>query len=224
MSCYLLFFHGANIMSHRFGLVAITVLFGLAVFLGPDGGSEARAQVAVPPPPGGIGVGGFGGGGIVFPGFMPFPPGFNPLGGAGGGIVNGGFGNGMGVKRALRTPQTPRLTSPAKTSQAASVDKEITVAVASDAAFLKLQSSPTGLNYVDAKFDDIQVGQRLSVSPAKKGSDAAKKAEETTGTVLLVNAGQRQLTLKVPVPADQGDADAKTEVAQTVTIRSLPKK
>ena len=93
--------------------------------------------------------------------------------------------------------------------------------VADDVSVSKLQASANGLNYVDGKFEDIQVGHRVSVSSTRKGSESAGKSPEMTGTVLLLNADKRQITLKISVPADQAKADIGSQLAQTVTIRSL---
>lgn len=209
---------GAGGISMRFGP-------GMSVVSGPIGApllAGAFGGMGFPGGAGGVGVGGFGVPNMAIGGaggFRPLPGG--AAGGFGGGIVlppggvpvaGGGAVAGFGANRP------PRLTTPTATPRPALVDREVVVDVASDATFAKLQSSATGLNYVDAKFTDIQAGQRLSVNPGKK-SDAVK-ADELTGSVLLVNAAQKQVTLKVSMPADQPAPPEKGLVAQTVTIRS----
>lgn len=165
---------------------------------------------------GGGAVGGFGGvgfgGGIPFPGMVPAGGGFGLIGGPVGGAGVAPAGGVGGV----RPQPAPRLPTPTATPKPATVDRELTFDIASDAAVSKLQASSTGLNYVAAKFEDIQVGQRLSLSPTKKG---AVKTDEVTGTVLAVNAAQKQVTVKVSLPAEQ-PAPEGNQPAQTVTIRS----
>jgi len=192
-------------MSSHSWLIGVVLSLGVVLFL-----SDSRASAQIGALGGGRGV--------------PNPPigGQFGLNGGVGLSVFGGFGGagGPAMRGAPVRPATPavRLPSPTGGNKPALVDKEMVFDVAADATFTKLQASATGLNYVPARFEDVQVGQRLAVNSAKK--DDENKGDDVTGTVVALNATDRKVTLKVAVPADQADEQGKPQPAQTVTIRS----
>jgi hypothetical protein len=173
----------------------------------PNHPAAVRPPAAVPPPTAGV-VGGFSGGVALPAGTSSSAATIQP---SAGGPSSVGMVGGAGANRG------PRLPSPVAAAKPALVEREVIVEVASDTTFAKLQASATGLNYVDARFEDIQAGQRVTLRLVKKGE--ANTADELTGTVIAVKAQSKQLTLKVTVPAEQTVPDANL-LAQAIKIHS----
>jgi hypothetical protein len=157
------------------------------------------------------------GGGLVGGGFGAVGVGFGAVGGGFGGAGAPGVGGLVGAAGAARGQPTPRLTTPVAAPKQEMVDRDVVFEIASDATYSRLQSSATGLNNIEAKFADIKVGQRLSISAGKKGGPA--RPDDVTGTVVAVNEGNRQVTMKVSVPAEKPAGDLNY-IAQNVMIRS----
>src|SRR5262245_35656169 len=121
------------------------------------------------------------------------------------------------------TPTTTTgTTAKGDTSKAAdtkTVDKEVDYDIADDAKVQKLHKFDTGLNFVEAKIDELMEGHKVNLSLVGKGKK--KDVVHVSGTV--VKFSDKKVTLKMTVPEKQDVPGGDGKQATLVSIRSLDK-
>jgi hypothetical protein len=102
------------------------------------------------------------------------------------------------------------------------VEKEADYDIADDAKVQKLHKFDTGLNFVEAKIDELMEGQKVTLSLVTKAGDK-KDVQHVSGTVSKVVEGGKKVTLKMSVREKDDVPGGDGKQATLVSIRSLEK-
>lgn len=119
------------------------------------------------------------------------------------------------------TGGTTGKTNTAKGTDTKTVDKEADYDIADDAKVQKLHKFDTGLNFVEAKIDELTEGQKVTLSLVGKGDK--KDVTHVSGTVAKIADGGKKVTLAMTVREKDDVPSGDGKQATLVSIRSVDK-